>query len=291
MSDDLDRSKVTFEQAEGLEPLPSQLKPKELSPALRASLWHILYQHLLAAVAHVDFSENVLRDPWQTILYDAHVFRDHLPANTYNPRSTKRIEELSTLFMTGSYDKVLGLLQFILRHQLCPQRFAGGIAGALQRCKADYRLADDRRTLMPIASEEEAEVARKAFVALNASEYGGARTHLATASERLTAGDSPGAVRESIQAVESVARVITSEKSFGDALIALEKRWKIHPALKRGFGAIYGYTSDEEGIRHPLLDDATAQVDELDALFMFGACAAFISYLIGKAKANAPAAG
>jgi hypothetical protein len=49
------------------------------------------------------------------------------------------------------------------------------------------------RTLMPIASEEEAEVARKAFVALNASEYGGARIHLATASERLTAGDSPGA--------------------------------------------------------------------------------------------------
>jgi hypothetical protein len=43
-------------------------------------------------------------------------------------------------------------------------------------------------------------------------------------------------------------------------------------------------TSDEKGIRHPLLDDGTAKVDETDALFMLGACAAFVSYLINKAR-------
>jgi hypothetical protein len=37
-------------------------------------------------------------------------------------------------------------------------------------------------------------------------------------------------------------------------------------------------------------DDPNASVDEADALFMFGACAAFISYLIGKAKSQPPAA-
>ena len=52
-----------------------------------------------------------------------------------------------------------------------------------------------------------------------------------------------------------------------------------------GFAAIYGFTSDEKGIRHPLLDDHTAKVDETDALFMIGACAAFVSYLINKARA------
>ena len=34
-----------------------------------------------------------------------------------------------------------------------------------------------------------------------------------------------------------------------------------------------------------LLDDGTAQVDENDALFMIGACAAFVSYMINKARA------
>lgn len=58
----------------------------------------------------------------------------------------------------------------------------------------------------------------------------------------------------------------------------------IHGALKSGFKAIYGYTSDEKGIRHPLLDIGVAKVDETDAIFMFSACAAFISYLIGKAR-------
>jgi hypothetical protein len=54
--------------------------------------------------------------------------------------------------------------------------------------------------------------------------------------------------------------------------------------MKRGFTNLYGYTSDEKGIRHPLIDDADAKADETDALFMMGACAAFVSYLINKAR-------
>ncbi|MEH2627060.1 hypothetical protein V1292_005115 [Bradyrhizobium sp. AZCC 1719] len=58
----------------------------------------------------------------------------------------------------------------------------------------------------------------------------------------------------------------------------------MHPALKRGFSAIYGYTSDEGGIRHALLDSGEAAVDEVDAIFFIGACSSFVSYLIGKAR-------
>jgi len=41
-----DRKKLTFEQAEGAEPLPSQLKPKELTKHLRALLWEAIYNNL-----------------------------------------------------------------------------------------------------------------------------------------------------------------------------------------------------------------------------------------------------
>jgi hypothetical protein len=54
--------------------------------------------------------------------------------------------------------------------------------------------------------------------------------------------------------------------------------------MKAGFNSLYGYTSDEQGIRHAHLNEPTAQPDETDALFMIGACAAFVSYLIGKAR-------
>jgi hypothetical protein len=84
--------------------------------------------------------------------------------------------------------------------------------------------------------------------------------------------------------VESVARTLAPSDKLSDALAQLEKSASIHNALKRGFAAIYGYTSDENGIRHPLLDDPQAKVDEADGLFMIGACAAFVSYLINKAR-------
>jgi hypothetical protein len=44
-----DRKRLTFEQAEGAEPLSSQLKLKEVSPELRARLWAIFYRILAVA--------------------------------------------------------------------------------------------------------------------------------------------------------------------------------------------------------------------------------------------------
>jgi hypothetical protein len=149
--------------------------------------------------------------------------------------------------------------------------------------KAGYRLIDGR-TFMPIASEEEAEVAARAFAALRSSDaYSGARQHLTVAADRVTASDWTGAIRESIHAVEAVVRVVTQKKKFSEAIAVFENRWSIHGALKTAFLSLYGYTSDEPGIRHPLLD-AKASVDEVDALFMFGACAAFVTYLIQKSQ-------
>jgi hypothetical protein len=45
---------------------------------------------------------------------------------------------------------------------------------------------------------------------------------------------------------------------------------------------LYGYSSDEEGVRHALVFKEEAQVDEADALFMLGACASFVSYLLAR---------
>ena len=52
---------------------------------------------------------------------------------------------------------------------------------------------------------------------------------------------------------------------------------------KNSFGYfVNGYTSDEQGIRHALIDQATADVGLDEAMFMFGACASFAAYLANK---------
>ena len=55
-------------------------------------------------------------------------------------------------------------------------------------------------------------------------------------------------------------------------------------AMKVGFASLYGYTSDNQGIRHAHLNEPSSKPDEAEALFMIGSCAAFVSYLINKAR-------
>ena len=49
-----------------------------------------------------------------------------------------------------------------------------------------------------------------------------------------------------------------------------------------GFEKIYGYTSDQDGIRHAILDESKT-VEPEDALFMLVSCSAFCNYLQQKA--------
>ena len=109
-------------------------------------------------------------------------------------------------------------------------------------------------------------------------------SHLRNASERIHAGDWAGSVRESIHAVESVARQLDPQASrnLKRALQSLDKRKALHPALKEAFNKLYGYTSDEQGVRHASLDRAGHDVGMDEAVFMLGACASFASYLWRK---------
>lgn len=280
--DELDRAKLTFEQAEGLEPLPTQLKPKQLTQGLRSGLWFTLHLRLQDATEPYDLT---IQGDWQAILLSHHVFRLNLPADEFNPSAKQQIASIKKTLFDGSYGEVFGLLQWILRHQHCPSDFADDVATILGINQAGYRLID-RKTFVPIASAEEAAIAKQAFATLNVSKYSGARKHLLGAGERLSSGDAAGSVRESMQAVESVARVITKQNTFAEALKVLEQQWNIHPALKAAFSRLYGYTSDEQGVRHPLIDDPNSSVDEADALFMYGACAAFVTYLVEKSAAK-----
>jgi len=137
-----------------------------------------------------------------------------------------------------------------------------------------------------VSSPQEGEALERAFAELAKHELNGAREHLRLAAEHLTLGKDADSIRESINAVESVARILDpgASKTLGPALAALEKGTAIHSALRSGFSAIYGYTNNAQGIRHPLLDNEKAPVESEDALFMIGACASFITYLIAKAR-------
>jgi hypothetical protein len=69
----------------------------------------------------------------------------------------------------------------------------------------------------------------------------------------------------------------TPKATLPDALKVLDQRGQVHPALREGFIKLYGYTSDEHGIRHAMLDRPT--LDAADARFFLLSCTSFVNYL------------
>lgn len=119
--------------------------------------------------------------------------------------------------------------------------------------------------------------------------YGGARKHLQNALSLLANREEPhyaNVVKESISAVEAVARHLTGAKTLGDALKQLEaKGVPAHRALVEGWSRIYGYTNDEGGIRHGNI--IHGEVDEALATYFLVTCSSMVGYLIKKGGSNA----
>lgn len=89
----------------------------------------------------------------------------------------------------------------------------------------------------------------------------------------------------SISAVEAQCCILLCDEkvTLGDALSRLEKSGiRLHPALKGALSKLYGFTSDEAGIRHGSIQPS--DVDKDIARFMLVTCSAFVNYLISKGK-------
>jgi hypothetical protein len=65
-----------------------------------------------------------------------------------------------------------------------------------------------------------------------------------------------------------------------EALSTLDAKQKLHPALVKGFKALYGYAGDADGIRHALMDEWNLTAAE--AKFFLLSCTSFINYLKTK---------
>jgi len=139
-------------------------------------------------------------------------------------------------------------------------------------------------TLLEINSKEEVIEIEKA---LNSGvKYRPVKIHLESALALITDKRNPdcrNSIKESISAVESLCKIIVGNDNttLGQALKFLDNKHNIPKSLKSGFSSIYGYTSENGGIRHGLLIDQIPHSFE-EARFMLVACSAFVNYLITK---------
>ena len=287
---DFDPRMLTFSQAQGYENLPRPLKFEELPKDARTRIWNVFYSFMTAtSVYHEDFGQSDLGDDWGKILYETQVDFDIVPLDKVSYDLDDNLDSIRKSINESTFNKVFDLIQFVLRHASCPTGFFVEMGDAFVSCRLAYTIDEGPPpTIIPSVTPIEGKTIIKAMETLRKAGLGGSAEHLRKASECINGQDWAGSVRESIHAVESVARQLDPKSStLGQALASLERSSGLHHGLKKSFSSLYGYTSNEQGIRHALFDQDSANVGMDEAVFMLGACASFCSYLWRKHKSGA----
>lgn len=152
----------------------------------------------------------------------------------------------------------------------------------LQEEQSQWMIVDNK-VVPKFINEELADIE----TAMN-SLLGVSNIHIEKALRLLSLKEAPdyaNSIKESISAVEAACKFITGleDATLGKAIKHMcDVGVEIHQSLRQAFEKLYGYTSDESGIRHAGIDFTNAGFDE--ARFMFVTCSAFVNYLSEKYK-------
>jgi hypothetical protein len=281
-----------FSDRIGVTKPPAAMQLTDMSEPLKNSLWNLV---LLCFDKSVPITPRGQVTFWEPITRALAVefFKepvDSVPLAAANYAKTWLRERFSELPWYDVYNLVEFLVQRVrqlTRGHLSDEALCRMANEILERELSGYRFIEGR--LVPITNEAEVRAIAEATEMAATQGLEGVRTHIRTALGLLAKKPDPdyrNSIKESISAVESAARQIAGEGgALKDALAALEKKGvTLHGALKAGVLNLYGYTSDEDGIRHAILDEPRVGFDE--AKFMLVACSAFATFLMSKAAAS-----
>ena len=274
----------TFSERKGLKPISEVIQIDSMNEALRNSLWNALDVALWSTrdFIYTDYGKSHIQQLSSSLWF--HYFQQ--PIDAWPDRPHKILSQIRKYFFACPWNEVYDLLEFIASHydHLMPD-LPDLLNIILERELSGYRFVSGH--LADFTNQEELAMIEDA---VRDTRFAGVSSHITRALELYADRASPdyrNSIKESISAVESIARLVARgpNATLSDALKIIEKNAQLHPALKDGFLKLYGYTSDEQGIRHAMLDEP--KLTAADARFFLVSCSAFVKYL----KAQLPTGG
>lgn len=208
-------------------------------------------------------------------------------------------EYIKNTFLHDSYDAVLSLVEYLTNKidSALPQHkrkrisnidgtvkwihFQEEINKLFEKECVGYRFIGDK--IVAITDKNEIDEIEQACNV----PYNGCKSHIEKAVGFLADRehkDYKNCIKESISAVESICQIMVDDEkaTLGEAIKKLKDNGiKIHPALETAFSKLFGYTSDEGGIRHAE-GLFVSEVSFEEAKFMLVSCSAFVNYLIAE---------
>lgn len=271
-----------FSERIGAVETPSIIQLESVSSPLRNSIWNLL-------VSLFEVGEN----GWWHIAELSCQFFYKLPVDELPPYNRRRMEwlkkQLFALPWYGVYDYIEFVVEWYgrvkVRQQFRKDQLSLIFNRIFEEELSGYRFVGGE--LVPISSQAEVSAIESALSITSATGLSGAHAHIAAALQLLAKRPDPdyrNSIKESISAVEAIAKQLGTAESQGlvGALTELGRKVPLHGAFRAGLLSLYGYTSDEGGIRHAMLEEPNVGYDE--AKYMAVACSAFVNFIAAKAQ-------
>jgi hypothetical protein len=246
------------------DPLPAEL---------RRALWNDYFQIAMEGNVHCVGFSRLSVQIWTSLMGRAvDELSSQTPAQTY--------QWIKGAFQTYDWTHVFNIIEFTfphLPHDSFKNNLREKVNESLSDFSSDYRIIDN--FFVSISDEEQV---REIDAALKIP-LKPVKDHLTNSLRFLRDSSSPTApldsIRESIHAVESMCQLLTGEPndSLGKALNKLKGKIAIPEELEHSLHRLYGFTSNAQGVRHAIFDEANLTLRE--ARFMIVACSAFVTYL------------
>ena len=272
---------MLFSQRKGITPVKSVLQINNIDDDLRNGIWNVLIECYWDLVIPKYFIKNT---PMYIFINKSYSSYFKQPLDTLENSWRAVYAEIRKYYFSCLWYEIYDFIEFIANNYPLKYRndtFMSKCNYILERELSAYRFVGGKVT--QITSKEEIFEIEKALNISNPFKTVG--VHIKGALDLLADKKSPdyrNSIKESISAVEAVCKLITkkSKPDLGQALKILENKIGLHPALKKAFNNLYGYTSNDKGIRHALLEEAELYPE--DAKFMLISCSAFVNYLVSK---------
>ena len=253
----------------------TQLKPfqrEAMDEDLRTGLWNAFSESFPSiATYHIIGSSTSSNSIYRDI--HRHFLKKSLTeyCDNYVEANDKTIEQI---FLFEEWHRVLDLVEYVAQTQ-DEESFADECNAVLTQENSAYRIIVGGFVTEITSEQEIVEIETALKVP-----YAPAKEHLRKALTLLSDRKNPdyeNSIKESISAVESIAKEITGKEK---SLNALTQTLKLPPGLKTALDEFYNWAS-KYGIRHAK-SRKSLPLDQATARFMLVTCSAFVNYIIAK---------
>ena len=280
---------MRFSERYGYKKVDPELLKTNLPHEIRARLWNIFFVYVFKKLKGPVFRSLPLEmRKFITILMDKFYKREVDILSSVNPhsfleemRDSILLEKKSSRFLPFlKWYEIYDFIEFFAEHypdEGVRNKVLKQINRIFEEEKVPYRIINGIVT--PLFQKEERKEIERAFDL--PERYKPVMDHLEKALRHYSNRKNPdyeNSIKESISALESLAQIILGKDG---TLGQLVKFLNIHSGLKNALSNLYGWTSDEEGIRHAKTGEPLSAGPE-EARFMLVTASAFVNYVVGK---------